>query len=194
MLPCRPHYLFDQVAADDRMVSIPIPLRQVGTPNLLETFLLMAIGKIVKAKRIFEIGTFAGQTTRHLAANFPNAEILTLDLDATRSGLPRQGQGQLQNVRGDQITALQGHSMQFDFSPWYESCEMVFIDGGHDYETVKADTETAFKLVNAPRLKCAIVWHDYENPRFPGLTKYLQERPEAILHVLDSQIAVYFTS
>ncbi len=205
ILPVRPHYLFDKVPFADRMVSIPVPLRQVGSPSLLETFLLIAVGKIIRPERIFEIGTFAGQTTRNLARNFPQAEVVTLDLDAKRSGLKQEGV--LLPPKENRIVAIEGHSMNFNFSTWHGSCDLVFIDGGHDFATVKSDTENAWKLLRHPMRKITvsaqgvpqepvafahgIVWHDYANPHFADVTKYLLERKEPIFHVLDTQLAVY---
>lgn len=189
ILPIRPHYLFDKVPLKHNMVTVPLPLRQAGSPSLLETYLLLAVGRIVQPQRIFEIGTFLGQTARNLARNFPEAEVLTLDVDAKRSGLKKDGR----------IVPLEGHSMNFDFSPWHGSCDLVFIDGGHDYATVKADTLNAMKLLrSAPppvtvAVPQAIVWHDYANPQFADVTKYLLSRAGPILHVLETQIAVYFS-
>lgn len=185
LLPVRPHVIFGKVPPERQAVTIPIPsIRNSGSPTLLETYLLIAAGKIVQPERIFEIGTFLGLTTRNLARNFPEAWILTLDLDQSRAGLPRNGEGR--------ITALEGHSMQFDFGPYEASCDLVFVDGGHDYASVQADTVKAFDLIKQPG-PAAIVWHDCGNSVCPGVAQALQERPEPIWHVDESQIAVYFT-
>ncbi len=187
LLPIRPHYLFGQVPPENLLVSLPIPaVRNSGSPTLLETFILLAAGRIVNPRRIFEFGTFRGLTTRILAANFPEAEIFTLDMDQSHAGLFSGTSSEL-NVR-----PLEGHSMQFDFEPYFGTIDLVFVDGGHDYETVKADTETALKLLN-PAAKSAIVWHDCGHPSCPGVAQALRERPESIFHVEESQMAVYFT-
>ncbi len=34
------------------------------------------------------------------------------------------------------ITQLLGDSLSFDFSPWFNSIDLVLIDGGHEYEVV----------------------------------------------------------
>ena len=49
--------------------------------------------------------------------------------------------------------------MTFDFADYYGKYDMVFIDGDHHYDSVKKDTETAFKLLKDNR--SIIVWHDY---------------------------------
>lgn len=181
ILPVRPSFLFDQVK-EDRIVTMPFPARQSGSPSLLETFVLLAAGKIVKPKRIFEIGTFTGQTAFALNENFPDAEIFTLDLDPDHSDELLKGY--------PEVKRLQGHSMQFNFAHWYGTCDLVFIDGGHDYETVKADTGTASRLL---RPAGAIVWHDFANPAYPGVKRYLEESGLPVFHVEDTQMAVYFS-
>ncbi len=189
LYPIRPHYLFGQVPPENLIVSLPIPaVRNSGSPTLLETFILLAAGRIVNPTRIFEFGTFRGLTTRILAANFPKAEIFTLDMDQSHAGLFSGTSSELN------VSPLEGHSMTFDFTPYWETCELVFIDGGHDYETVKADTENALKLLSAPRYRSAIVWHDVGHPSCPGVAQALRERPETIFHVEESQMALYFSS
>ncbi len=176
ILPVRPHYIFDKTAGS--LVTIPIPERQVGSPSLLETFLIIGVGLIVEPDFIFEIGTFGGQTAKNLARHFI-IPVITLDLDQSRAGdLSEYG-----------VTQKVGHSIQFDFSPWYGKCGLVFVDGGHDYDTVKSDTQNALKLLTPDG---AIVWHDYGNILFPDVTRYLQELNLPILHVGDTQLAIYF--
>ena len=193
ILPVRPHYIFDQVKGD-RSITIPIPGREPGSPTLLETFLLMAIGKIVLSCRpgngaihpaeIFEIGTFAGSTTANLAANFPQAQITTLDIDASRA---REKLRQFDNVK-----QVQAHSMAFDFRAGFQKFSLVFVDGGHDLTTMESDTENAFRMILPPSNQAAIVWHDFGHPAYPGVAQCLTARPEPIYHVEDSQMAVYF--
>jgi hypothetical protein len=55
-------------------------------------------------------------------------------------------------------TQLFGNSIEYDFSPHYP-LEAWFIDGKHNYEYAKKDTEQALKA--KPRL---IIWHDLQIP------------------------------
>jgi hypothetical protein len=186
LLPIRPHYLFGQVPKENQIVSLPIPsTRNSGSPTLLETFILLAAGRIVNPKRIFEIGTFRGLTTRILAMNFPNADLYTLDLDPDLAAETLSPHGY--------VKQLKGHSMQFDFSPYYGTCQLVFIDGGHDYATVLRDSATALKLID-PAAPSAIVWHDCGHPQCPGVADALQESELPIFHVDESQMAVWFSA
>ncbi len=57
------------------------------------------------------------------------------------------------------IGTLIGNSVTFDFSAWKRSIDFLFIDGGHDFLTVKADTENALNMVVLEKPAC-IMWHD----------------------------------
>ncbi|HLH08241.1 MAG TPA: class I SAM-dependent methyltransferase [Terriglobales bacterium] len=121
-----------------------------------------------------------GTTTLNLAMNVGDGtEILTLDMDEndaaaadqhpadselTRTHLSAQKALDFHETRyASKIKTLTGDSTKFDFSPWKGSVDLVFIDGGHDFATVKSDTENAFRLMRPDRLSC-VMWHDYRNP------------------------------
>ena len=74
------------------------------------------------------------------------------------------------------IIHLQGNSLTYDFSKLNKKFDVIFIDGDHHYESVKADTENVFKhLVHD---KSIVIWHDYAyNPE--------KVRPELMAAILD---------
>ena len=136
----------------------------------------------INPDRIFEFGTFYGETTRMLAANArnPNVEVFTLDIDSI-DGIEFVGVDEaiaiesLENqpvFTDPRITQLKGDSLYFDPTPFKDSVQFIFIDGNHAYEYVKKDTENAFIMLDKTKPAC-IVWHDYENPDFPDLTEYI---------------------
>ena len=62
-------------------LTITMPPSGIGSLLTVESSLLVALTKITNAKRIFEIGTFNGNTSLLLATNTPrDAIITTLDL------------------------------------------------------------------------------------------------------------------
>ena len=141
-------------------------------------FELKVICQIVKKfnpKTIFEIGTFEGRTTLNMALNAPEANVYTLDLPA--SGLAavvsKVEAGEIAYIDKDvsgsrfigkpvahRIKQLLGDSSTFDFSPFYNTVELMFIDGSHAYDYVLNDTEKALKLIKKGGV---ILWHDYTN-------------------------------
>ncbi len=154
----RPHELFSRIDAKDRIVEMQIPPhRGAGGLTLLETCVLLTASRIVKAKRVFEFGTFRGSTTLNLALNIPaDGRVFTLDLDPqciaevsqhpadtqfTKLHLATPALDFVGSTVEQKIQSLMGNSVAFDFSEWKDSIDLVFIDGGHDYNTVKSDTE-----------------------------------------------------
>lgn len=202
MIHVRPHKLFDLVpgSISDRIVQAKIPYR---TENyLIETFLLIAAGRVVSARRIFEFGTFKGATTLNLALNFPDACIFTFDLDPKiaptlkqdryHADISRQHFAQEcmefeQVPHSATITRIEGNSLTFDSSPYHGSMDLVFVDGGHDRETLDADTRNAFLMATG-----CIAWHDYGNPEYPDVQEYLDSRSEPIFHVEESRMCFWF--
>jgi hypothetical protein len=209
----RPYRLFTLVEAlpGDRVVNVTLPSRRgLGGTSLLETMLILAGTRIVKARRVFEIGTFLGSNTLNMAMNIPDdGEIFTLDLDeqhatgvhqhsadapltqihlASQSSLDFSG-----TAVAPKINTLIGNSTTFDFSAWKRSIDFVFIDGGHDYATVKSDTENAIELAVLDKPSC-IMWHDYRSWEYPALTCYLDEFSEEhpIIHIQDTTLCAWF--
>ena len=194
ILPVRPHFLFDLLLPDNQREEfiIPVPARSSDSPTILEQCLLIAAGRIagVEGERgVFEFGTYKGATALMLSANFgPQAHagawVRTLDLD------PRQSDGLL--TRGMGIERLQGHSVAFDFSPYYGTSALVFIDGGHDWPTVISDQQNALTLLPGSH-PGVIVWHDYSDD-WPGVQKAVEEfaREGRVYHIEDTKLAVHF--
>jgi hypothetical protein len=205
----RPYRIFTLLddAPPDRMATVKIPERR--DLWLLETFLLIAAVRLTKARKVFEFGTFFGSTALNLALNSAHdAEIYTFDLDSESAASLQQHptdafmtSEHFSRAKADfagssvegKIHQILGNSLTFDFSRWRESMDVIFIDGGHDLQTVTADTQNAFQMARKDRLSC-IMWHDYQNPDYPELTKYLERLAErdAIFHVEHTNLCIWF--
>ena len=141
---------------------------------------------------IFEIGTFDGRTSLNLAFSSPsNCNIYTLDLrleddtkfplasgeshmvEKEQSGLRFEKYRKTDRAIIAKINQLFGDSALFDFSPFYNSCSLVFVDGSHAYEYALSDTYAAMKMV---KKKGVIIWHDYGI--WEGVTRALEEIEE----------------
>jgi len=158
--------------------------------RISELAILSAVAASCKDhSNIFEIGTFDGRTTLNLALSAPpQCHIFTLDLPADHPTKYRIVDGERHMVRKPapgsryekyrashpraigRIHQLLGDSATFDYSPYENSCALVFIDGSHAYEYVKSDTEAALRIVRSGGV---IIWHDYGI--WEGVTKALEE-------------------
>lgn len=157
------------------VIEMREPVFQTGNVTLEELSTISWIIKEKNPRAIFEMGTFDGRTTLNIAVNSSqDAKIYTLDLpkeklDATKfavtsgdrdlidkeaSGLRFQGA-----IEAKKITQLYGDTASFDFAPYLNRMDLVFIDASHAYDYVINDTKIALKLLKNKR--GTILWHDY---------------------------------
>jgi hypothetical protein len=144
-----------------------------GHVSILELVILSAFAsKLSDTQNVLEIGTFEGITSLNCSLNAKYSKVYTLDLPLDHSLDELQDKNYLDydkdlinsdNRRSEilknisNVIQLYGDSTKFDFSKTDYS--MAFIDGGHDYRTVKSDTENILKYINKPG---SVFWHDYD--------------------------------
>lgn len=187
-------------------------LGQWGNIRIEEVCKLCLIVAWLRPRGIFELGTYNGMTTLQLALNAPaHCRIYTLDLDpespeartlavgeidgylARKDGFFRVEVGGYwrQTPHASRITQLWGDSVRTDFSAYEGRMDLVFVDAGHTYPYVRADSENAFKML---RPGGVIVWHDYMQVLHPDVTRCLMqyaERGRSISHLRGTHLAVY---
>lgn len=139
-----------------------------------ELMTLCAIGKIIRASKVLEIGTYDGNTALNLAANLPNdGRVTTIDLppDWDRHfvyDVPNShwnvtdrrtiGIQYRHTPYENRIRQVLGDSAKVDWDALNPPFDMIFIDGCHYREYVRADTENALRNL---RPGGVVVWHDY---------------------------------
>jgi len=147
-----------------------------GNVSLVELLVLAEFVKARRPCRIFEIGTFDGRTTMNLAANAPDdAKVFTLDLPKASARTTElsldagdhryidkecSGSRFSRSAHRDKIMQLIGDSATFDFDPFRNSVDFVFVDGSHSYEYVLNDSLRALEMVREDR--GVIFWHDFD--------------------------------
>jgi predicted O-methyltransferase YrrM len=151
--------------------------------NSRKLLFLCSLVSFLNIRKIFEFGTFTGRTTRQLAVNLPDDGVIhTLDTgrddDSSHFDMKKYGDyvvGEDYCQAPDKICRkiIQhlGDSKSFDFEKWRGTMEFVFIDGGHDYQTVLSDSRNAFKMVAKGGI---IVWDDYGDC-WPGVKRAVDE-------------------
>jgi predicted O-methyltransferase YrrM len=154
---------------------------------------LCLICRIVRPKLIFEIGTFTGYTTYHMALNTPDdARIYTLDLPTGETAAPRlamtdrdrshvefheRSSGRINyhfdgTAAAPKITCLFGDSAAYDFSAFHGKVDFFFIDGAHSFDYIRSDTLNAFRCCHQGSV---IAWHDFARPEIRGVTRWIHE-------------------
>jgi hypothetical protein len=212
IITIKPKILFDLLKSKgkDRLVHTRLPDRRDPaiddrSISTLETACLLTLQKIVGATTIFEFGTALGATTLNMALNTKGI-VRTLDLppaEAAQSvelspwGSSRANQDAIaSHLRewdgiAENVLQVYGNSVAFDFSRYHNSSDLVWIDGGHDYEIVKSDSNNALEMLRKNALAC-IAWHDCYEPIAPGVARCLEELPHDVYHVGGTVLAFWF--
>ena len=193
---------------DPREITLP-PIDTISLSGLgfvLPYTLLATIVTAIRPKKIFETGTFRGVGTLTMALNAPDADIYTLDLPEEYSDAEVQtltkgdkewvrlsrtstGFAFLHHPAATRIHQLRGNSLTFTPPDLLANTDLCFIDGGHSYECIKADTETALKILSPNGV---IVWDDY-SWFVEGVSQYLAELRHSLplYRIAGSQLVIY---
>lgn len=131
---------------------------------------------------IVEIGSYRGKSTCHLAEGSKaghGAKIYAVDLWDLGTYDPRYNSQETyrkfnQNIKpyGDLVTPIRGNSLDVA-KTWTKDIELLFIDGRHDYDSVKADYQAWSKFATK-----YVVFHDYlplHYPTIEGVHKFVDE-------------------
>lgn len=190
----------DAFPAENIDVIATLPPTGIGSLLTLEVSLIVAVLKLVRPTRIFEFGTFNGSSALLFARNTASDSLITTldlpldqissdvsaDLDIfdadendefLRQEFRRNGAFYLDrapdNVRGKVVRIFQD-SLLFDPQKdgLAHSQDLVFIDGGHDYKTVKNDTEKAVAMCKPDHV---LIWHDFGSSIHTEVEKYLSD-------------------
>lgn len=148
-----------------------------------EAEIIAKLVKYIAPKKAFEFGTFLGETSNNIAANLPeDGYLFTFDLLPhtlpDQELLPADKHYALDKETGASIMEEYAHKIiqvhcdlsTHDFTGHYGSVQLCFIDSGHDYNSVKRDSEIALKVVR----NGLILWHDFSID-WPDVVKYINE-------------------
>ncbi len=197
-----------------RPTKMLFPPVEIGSVTLVDQIVLLSLMDFCTPKRIVEIGTFLGYTTRMLLENSSDAIIYSVDLpqgdSTTQNGfdlarvlndgdyndryltqqrkligetyladLPESILARLRLIRQDSTT--------LNYADDIGRIDFAFIDGGHDLETVAADTACIRQAVK----NGVIVWHDYSSGIHSGVTEFLsnEDNCSEVFHVAGSLCA-----
>ncbi|WP_051328837.1 ATP-binding cassette domain-containing protein [Geminicoccus roseus] len=156
-------------------ISVPIGAinQESAHENQVDLLYVSAIAKAIGARRLFEIGTYMGRTTWHLARVAPDAEVWTLNLppEADPRIAPVLGSYYRGTPEEARIHELWTDSRTFDPGELAGTMDFVFVDADHCYEAVVADTERALRLV---RPGGVVIWHDYA-AKSPGVVRFAHD-------------------
>ena len=185
---------------DPLRVELALFPKTYASVSVFEYICLIVLVKRAKAMRVFEFGTYKGVSITQLALNLPaGSSIYTLDLPEepikTRLTIadPEDADIAVQKGKGSlipsdlksRITFLKQDSAAFDETPYAGKMDFVFVDGAHNYDYVKNDSEKGWRMLRSGGI---IVWHDFRPPD-PGVVKYLLESSYKPVWVFNTTLA-----
>lgn len=133
-----------------------------GGSTTIDLALLKALARRYEACRYFEIGAWRGESVANVAAVAKDCISLSLsDAEMRAAGWDERyvKTAKVFSRHLPNVVHIGHDSRTFDYSPYVGTCDLVFVDGDHSYDGVRADTEHAFRLLRDER--SVIVWHDY---------------------------------
>lgn len=159
-------------------------IMKLTTKELLSILILL---KKQSPKTIFEFGLLHGGSLYHFIENTDiSTQIYSLDIFTNNMAKCVQDK-----IKGNtRVRIIQEDSLKFDPTPFTAKIDFIFIDGGHEYETVKNDTQKALSMLGHNGV---IIWDDY-NANFIGVYKYLNQLSDSgmeLFHISDTSL-VYF--
>lgn len=171
-----------------------------GTSMLTDLALLKSLVRMHDECAYLEIGTWRGESIANVAKIAKDCVSLSLsDDEMRRFGLEKDviKNNKFFSKNISNVEHIGHESRSFDFSKLNKKFDVIFIDGDHHYETVKIDTQNAFRLLKDE--KSVIVWHDYgfgpETIRWSVLAGILdgspKDRLDSIYHISNTMCAVY---
>ena len=174
-----------------------------GGSTPIDLALLKGLARKYSECNYFEIGTWLGESVTNVSTvakncttlNLPDNEMLKMGADKNYIDLHRFFSKNIPN-----INHLQANSLTFDYNSLHQKFDLIFIDGDHHYESVKSDTQNAFKLLLRDE-RSIIVWHDYKSTtnsiRWDVLKGILEgtpiEKQNQLYHVSNTLCAIYLT-
>lgn len=167
--------LFD--GFDDAPVTLrELPVGPWSSP-VADIVMLTKIALCLKPKRVLEVGSYRGYTTKILAEHTPEeTRIVAFDRD------PRHGAAYRDLALARRIERRVGDVSTEAFAGDPRGhYDLIFLDADHTYAAVKHDTEILLPLL-AP--EGVFVWHDYANwgrfSRKNGVPEALHELSERL--------------
>jgi len=116
----------------------------------------------IKNGVIVETGTCAGESANRMAKASPTSTVHTIDI---RSRDPKLEKNVLSYI-GDSKEIVKR---------WKTPIDLLFIDGGHDYETVESDFLGFGRWV---RPGSKVFFHDYDSGRNADVTRFINDAIE----------------
>jgi predicted O-methyltransferase YrrM len=147
---------------------------------------------------IVEIGTNKGLTSRDLARANPDRIIYAVDYFASDGALACEQRGERPSADDfcvhardiPNVVCVHARSATLNYAA-LNNVRLVFVDGDHRFDAVKADTDAALEHLRSNE-GGVIVWHDYfeQGPAWVGVKRYVDTLDLDVHHVEGTWLAM----
>jgi precorrin-6B methylase 2 len=136
--------------------------------------------EIAKGKRVLEIGSYCGKSTICLAQSAEHVTSVdphdSRGIDPNRCASRNTFEDLTANLNkygvSDKVTARICTANEYVTQPVRGFFDVIFIDGAHDYDSVKSDIEDASLMLTDGG---ELVFHDYHSAADPDVTRAVDE-------------------
>jgi hypothetical protein len=138
--------------------------------------------ELCDGKRVMEIGSYCGRSTVCIARRAASVDCVDW-WDGRATAVPQPTMAKFsENIKRYKVDHK--CSIRFPYEPIDKEYDVVFIDGAHDYESVKIDIGKALRALSPTGV---IVFHDYQSPNDPGVTQAVDELLASGAHLIQKQ-------
>lgn len=99
----------------------------------------------------------------------------------------------LKESEQSRLHLLQGDSTKLDIdkNKFATKFDYIFVDGGHDYETIESDTQKSLRMIGDGGV---VVWHDFNSGIHSDVTQFVRNfsRNNQVFHVQNTMLALCF--
>lgn len=168
-----------------------------GQTSHLELLCILAltVETLKNGGNFLEIGTYDGNTAFNVASNLPyGSEVITIDLPELTDEnakfsydnylVHNPQRSNKKHLHLDNVKQVYSDSKKLNFSEF--KFKVAFIDGGHDFETVKSDTVNCINNIQSPGV---IIWHDYDVECEIGDLLHFMASDYRICHIEGTRLA-----
>lgn len=153
-----------------------VPVHEGGA-SVAQALYLRELARMSKSRVVAEIGFNVGFSSLAFLESSPDARVVSFELDNRRSvELAKEFIDANYPGRHDLVVGNSVETLPRYLETMREAADLVFIDGGHDYEVAAADTRNARRIAKAG----AIVVTDDLIPWYPWGVGPYQAWQEAV--------------
>lgn len=181
-------------------MRLSIPSSEIGSVTMLEASLLVAMIKLTQPSVVLEFGTFMGYSTRIFAENVKQStRVVSVDLESSAEGLLEDellsqvmvdgsvndkylisqqavsGTPYLQalcaSAASVELLKTDSKTLSLEAQNLQRTSSLVFVDGGHDFETATSDS---LKALESAKPSGLVVWHDFGSELHPDVSRAVE--------------------